>query len=166
MYTFRWNRVKFVVRWNCSFQVKLCNLCSSLRGHCYITSDRFKHCKQFTRMIRKKNNGMKMFKAQLKYRCSLSFGNGQCMLSIRLDGCPNKTPVFCEPWSGPINMAHTRHGLLTITVLMWVYIGWQWRNFNSYLCQLVFAAILWVKLSEMFATVISLKYALLASWCS
>jgi len=27
-----------------------------------------------------------------------------------------------------------------------VYIGWQWRNFVPYLCQLVFAAILWVKL--------------------
>ena len=44
-----------------------------------------------------------------------------------------------------------------------LYIGWQWRNFDPYLCQLVFAAILWVKLSEMFATVISLKYAFLAS---
>jgi len=29
-------------------------------------------------------------------------------------------------------------------------------------CQLVFAAILWVKLLEMFVTVISRKYALLA----
>jgi len=37
------------------------------------------------------------------------------------------------------------------------YTGWQWRHFDSYLCQLVFAAILWVKLSEMFATVISLN---------
>jgi len=42
-------------------------------------------------------------------------------------------------------------------------IRWQWRNFDSYLCPLVFAAIMWVKLSEMFATVISLKYALLSS---
>ena len=32
--------------------------------------------------------------------------------------------------------------------------------------QLVFVAILWVKLLEMFATVISPKYALLASPCS
>ena len=40
------------------------------------------------------------------------------------------------------------------------YIGWQWCNFDSCLCQLVFATILWVKLSEMFATVISLKYVL------
>jgi len=38
---------------------------------------------------------------------------------------------------------------------------WQWRNFDSYLCQLVFAAILWVNLLEMFATVILLKCALL-----
>jgi len=41
--------------------------------------------------------------------------------------------------------------------------GWQWRNFVPYLCQLVFAAILWVKLWEMFVTVISLKYALFVS---
>ena len=27
-----------------------------------------------------------------------------------------------------------------------IYIGWQWRNFVPYLCQLVFADILWVKL--------------------
>ena len=27
-----------------------------------------------------------------------------------------------------------------------LYIGWQWRNFVPYLCRLVFAAILWVKL--------------------
>jgi len=38
-----------------------------------------------------------------------------------------------------------------------VYTGWQWRNFDPYLCQLVFAAIFWVKIWEMFATVISLK---------
>jgi len=37
------------------------------------------------------------------------------------------------------------------------------RNFVTYLCQLVFAAILWVKLPETFATGIWLKYALLAS---
>jgi len=34
---------------------------------------------------------------------------------------------------------------------------------DVYLCQLVFAAILWVKISEMFITVTSLKYALLVS---
>jgi len=44
-----------------------------------------------------------------------------------------------------------------------LYIGWQWRNFVPYLCRLIFRAILWVKLAEMFATVISLKYALLVS---
>ena len=32
-------------------------------------------------------------------------------------------------------------------------------SFVPYLCQLVFAAILWVKLLEMFVTVLSLKYA-------
>jgi len=41
-----------------------------------------------------------------------------------------------------------------------LYTGWQWRNFVAYLCQLVFAAILYVKLLEMFATLLSLKYAL------
>ena len=35
------------------------------------------------------------------------------------------------------------------------YIGWQWRNFGPYLCQLVFAAILWVKLWEMFDVMIN-----------
>jgi len=31
-------------------------------------------------------------------------------------------------------------------LFMWLLlcIGWQWRNFDSYLCRLVFAAILWV----------------------
>jgi len=41
------------------------------------------------------------------------------------------------------------------------YIGRQWRNFVPHLCQLIFAAILWVKLWEKFVTVIELKYALL-----
>ena len=50
------------------------------------------------------------------------------------------------------------------TDLEWnVYIGWQWRNFVPYLCRLDFAAILWVKLSEMFVTVMSLKHASLVS---
>ena len=31
-------------------------------------------------------------------------------------------------------------------VLWKLYIGWRWRNFVRYLCQLVFAAILWVNL--------------------
>ena len=29
-----------------------------------------------------------------------------------------------------------------------LYTGWQWRNFVPYLCQLVFSAILWVKLGR------------------
>jgi len=43
-----------------------------------------------------------------------------------------------------------------------IHIGWQWRNFVPYLCQLVFTAILWVKLWEMFVTLLSFrpKYAL------
>jgi len=45
-------------------------------------------------------------------------------------------------------------------------IGRQWRNSISYLRQLVFVAILRVKLSEMFLTVISLNYAVLVSWWS
>ena len=40
------------------------------------------------------------------------------------------------------------------------YIGRQWRNFVTYLCQLVFAAILWVKLLEMFVTLMKRKYPL------
>jgi len=42
---------------------------------------------------------------------------------------------------------------LTVTTLQWdkaLYIGLQWRNFIPYLRQSVSAAILWVKLSEMF----------------
>ena len=46
---------------------------------------------------------------------------------------------------------------------IFIHMGWQWRNFVPYLCLLVFAAILWVKLGEMFATVISLKCSLLVS---
>ena len=41
------------------------------------------------------------------------------------------------------------------------YIGWQWCSFIPYLCQLVFAAILWVKLNF---TLMSLKYPLLVGW--
>ena len=43
------------------------------------------------------------------------------------------------------------------------YIKWQWRNFVPYLCHLVFAAILLVKLWKMLVTVIALKHALLVS---
>jgi len=38
--------------------------------------------------------------------------------------------------------------------------GWQWRNFVPHLCRLVFAAIVSVKLLEMFVTLLSVKYAL------
>ena len=41
------------------------------------------------------------------------------------------------------------------------YTGWQLHNFVPYLCHLIFAAILYVKLWEMFVAVIALKYALL-----
>ena len=44
-----------------------------------------------------------------------------------------------------------------------IYIGWQRRNFVTYLCQLIFATILLVKLWEMSVTVIALKHALLVS---
>jgi len=37
--------------------------------------------------------------------------------------------------------------------------GWQWRYFGPYPCQLVSATILWVKLLEMFVTLMSHKYA-------
>jgi len=43
-------------------------------------------------------------------------------------------------------------------VISCVYIAWQWRNFVPHPCQLVFAAILWVKLLGMFVTLLSLKY--------
>ena len=43
------------------------------------------------------------------------------------------------------------------TVLYYVRIGWQWRNLVPYLCQLAFGAILWVKLWEILAAVISIK---------
>jgi len=54
------------------------------------------------------------------------------------------------------------------------YIGWQWRNFVSHLCQLVFAVILWakylftylLKLLQMFAALMSLKYAVSVGWWS
>ena len=48
----------------------------------------------------------------------------------------------------------------------YLYIGWQWSNFVPYLCQLVSDAILWVKLIEMFVTLMTLKYALSAGWWS
>jgi len=46
------------------------------------------------------------------------------------------------------------------------YIAWQRRNFVPYLRQLIFVAILYVKLLEMFVTVIALKHALLVSQLS
>ena len=47
-----------------------------------------------------------------------------------------------------------------------LYTRWQWRHFVPYVRQLVSAAILWVKLLEMFVTLVSLKYALSAGWWS
>ena len=50
------------------------------------------------------------------------------------------------------------HQLLSYpSTLSWIYIGWKWRNLVPYLCQVVFGAILWVKLWETFSTVISIK---------
>jgi len=46
--------------------------------------------------------------------------------------------------------------------IFYLYIGWQWRDFVPYLCQLVFGAILWVKL----VTLMSLKYPLSVGWWS
>ena len=49
-------------------------------------------------------------------------------------------------------------------LMCFIYKGWQWHNFVSYRCHLVFATILWQKkLWEMFVTLISLEYALLVS---
>jgi len=56
--------------------------------------------------------------------------------------------------------------LIVVGGTVLVYIGQQWRNFVPYLCQLVSAAILWVKLLEMFLTLMSLKYALSAGYWS
>ena len=52
--------------------------------------------------------------------------------------------------------------VLTVTA----YTRWQWRNFDPYLCQLVMVAVLWVNLWKKFATVISPKYVMLASYWS
>ena len=35
--------------------------------------------------------------------------------------------------------------IFLVCIFIDVYTGWQWRNFVSYLCHLIFAAILWVK---------------------
>jgi len=66
---------------------------------------------------------------------------------------------------------HTKYSVLyhiaaTCSFLMFYVLGWQWRNFVPYLCQLVFAAILWVKLLEMFVAMMSFKYALSLCWWS
>jgi len=47
-----------------------------------------------------------------------------------------------------------------------LYTGWQWRNFVTYLRQMGFAAILWVKLLEMFVMLMSLKYCMSVGWWS
>ena len=66
-------------------------------------------------------------------------------------------------WQTFIRVLPTRwrrkpNGIEITSLSSYVYIGWQYRNFLSFPCQLVFAAILWVKLSKMFATVVSLGW--------
>ena len=56
-----------------------------------------------------------------------------------------------------------RHKAWLLDATIHQYIGWRWHNFVPYLCQLVFATILWEKFSEMFVTLTSLKNALLVS---
>jgi len=70
--------------------------------------------------------------------------------------------TLCDPmWhvSSRSDVATLRAAIHTCYLLTYLlYIARQWRRFDSYLCRLVFAAILWAKLSEMFAaTVIPLK---------
>jgi len=63
-------------------------------------------------------------------------------------------------------VVNPRQLCIAFVLQCWVmskYIGYQWRNFVPYLCQLVFAAILYVELWDMFVTVVALKYALLVS---
>jgi len=61
--------------------------------------------------------------------------------------------VYFLPWiQQHTGSQYTRMNIHTV--------GWQWHNFVPYLCQLVLAAILWVKLLEMLVTLLSFKYAL------
>jgi len=76
--------------------------------------------------------------------CSRHITTPASLLTFSQTGCCSPPePTVSEHWMQKVGL----------------YIGWQWRNFVPYLCQLVFAAILWVKLSEMFVTLLSLKYA-------
>ena len=61
-------------------------------------------------------------------------------------------------WSRPLSLCHSQFPgcIASIFGENFVYIGRQRRNFVPYLCQLVLAAILWVKLLEMFVTLLSL----------
>ena len=73
---------------------------------------------------------------------------------------PSKTAApTASLWPWPSNLRQG-HDQLRTSVLNTCIIGWQWRDFVPYLCQLVFAAILWVKLLHMLVTLLSLKYAL------
>ena len=94
-------------------------------------------------------------------QCSKTCGFGQAHRELYcVDHGGHRHPAHnCHVLEKPETHRHCYVGPCQFSV----YIGWQWRNFDSCLCQLVFAVILWVKLSEMFATVISLKYPLLAS---
>jgi len=64
------------------------------------------------------------------------------------EGCSLPTPHPIRWFVPPTLNSRCRHWLeLSRNKESWLYTGWQWRNFDSYLCRLVFAAILWVKLS-------------------
>jgi len=57
-------------------------------------------------------------------------------------------------WTTNWNASVKSKTRLQKVLLKLLYIGWQWRNIVPYLCQLVFAAILWLKLLEMFVTLL------------
>jgi len=69
--------------------------------------------------------------------------------------CCQLSPPNCRHASLCLSLFLLLSVCVWLTVLcywkIWDFNGlytWQWRNFDLYLCQLVFAAILWVKLSE------------------
>ena len=68
--------------------------------------------------------------------------------------------IYSDMWQ--TDWRTDRHATIDVPRIA-LYTGWQWRNFVPYLCKLVFATILWVKLREMFVTAVLLKYVLLVS---
>ena len=73
------------------------------------------------------------------------------------------TTAICRPLidnNDTIILSAWTASVLPMQRLLHTVSPWQWRNFVPYLCQLVFAAILWVKLLEMFIMLMLLEYVL------